>query len=520
MRRLAVFSLKFAVLPAFPSSAIVIPTAVEESVKQTTKISRLRCTSLEMTIITILLSLFSFSANAKILLPQILSSNMVLQRDKPINIWGFAAAGERVTVTFAGQKKESITDQSGNWTVVLNPLKTSAEPQNMIIAGSNTIELSNILVGEVWLCSGQSNMEYAMRKLAKIPKPKNEKLGFPADEVAQANNKQIRIFLVNRKTLAKPDSIHKSWSVAEDSALRAFSAVGYFFAKELQQKLGVPVGVISSAIPGSAIEPWVSAEALTTEPYFKNEKVGNDPGKFYTTMIEPLTKFKINGFLWYQGETNCFLNENISYAYKMKTLINLWRKAWDENNLPFYYVQIAPFDYSKQKSDKVVLTADTEPAFWEAQEQLLRLPNTGMISTSDLNDNGGDLHPTYKWEVGRRLALLALGKTYNQKIAFSGPIYKTVACKGNTAILDFEYLKTDASDTVTGFTLAGTDGKFVPANAVIKAGKVWVTAKEVAQPKAVRYNWTENPSGNFYSNGLPALPFRTDNPLTQQFKTN
>ncbi|MNR10997.1 hypothetical protein D3C85_1272750 [compost metagenome] len=143
-----------------------------------------------------------------------------------------------------------------------------------------------------------------------------------------------------------------------------------------------------------------------------------------------------------------------------------------------------------------------------------------MVSTSDLNDNGGDLHPTYKWEVGRRLALWALAKTYKQKTDFSGPVYKTVAFKGDKAILDFEYLKANASGTVTGFTLAGADGKFVPANAVIKAGKVWVSAKDVALPKAVRYNWTENPTGNFYGNGLPALPFRTDNPLNQQFKTN
>ncbi|MGM9475775.1 sialate O-acetylesterase [Pedobacter sp. GSP4] len=476
-----------------------------------------------MTIIIALLSFFSLTANAKILLPQILSSNMVLQRDKPINIWGFAAEGEKIEVSFAGQKKQTVTDKNGNWAVALNPLKTSAMPQTMTISGSNKIELTNILVGEVWLCSGQSNMEYAMRKLAKIPKPKNDKLGFPADEVAKANNSQIRIFLVNRKTLGKPDSVHKSWSVAQDSALKAFSAVGYFFAKELQQKLGVPVGVISSAVPGSAIEPWISQEAFATERYFKNEKVGNDPGKFYIPMIEPLTKFKINGFLWYQGETNCFLNENISYAYKMKTMINLWRKAWGENNLPFYYVQIAPFDYSKQKSDKVVLTADTEPAFWEAQEQILRLPNTGMISTSDLKDNGGDLHPTYKWEVGRRLALLALGKTYNQKIDFSGPILKKKRIYLQYVILSFDYLKYYVShnmDEFTGFEIAGKDGKFIKAQAFRKGTEVIVFSKEITRPKSVRYNWTENPSGNFYGNGLPALPFRTDNPLTSTFKPN
>jgi len=507
---------QFPVFPSLRHLAFVIPNLIGNLKAYFTRIP----TSAGMTALVI--ALFSFTTNAKILLPQILSSNMVLQRYKPINIWGFAAAGEKVTVVFADQKKEAIADPKGNWTVVLNPLKTSAEPQKMIISGSNTIELSNILVGEVWLCSGQSNMEYAMRKLAKIPKPKNEKLGFPADEVEKADNKQIRIFLVNRKQLIKPDSIHKSWSVAKDSALRAFSAVGYFFAKELQQKLGVPVGVISSAVPGSAIEPWIPEKALTDEPYFKDKKVGNDPGKFYGPMIEPLTNFKIRGVLWYQGETNCFLNETISYAYKMKALIQSWRKARNDD-FPFYYVQIAPFDYSKQKSDKVILTADTQPAFWEAQEQLLRLPHTGMVSTSDLNDNGGDLHPTYKWEVGRRLALWALAKTYNQKVDFSGPVLKKKRIYMQYVILSFDYLKYYVShniDEFTGFEIAGKDGKFIKAQAFRKGTEIIVSSKEITRPKAVRYNWSENPIGNFYDSGLPALPFRTDNPLTPQFKTN
>ncbi|KQM76602.1 sialate O-acetylesterase [Pedobacter sp. Leaf216] len=472
-----------------------------------------------MTALIILLSLFSFSANAKILLPQILSSNMVLQREKPINIWGFASPDEKVAVVFAGQKKETVADKNGNWSVVLAPLKTAINPQTMTISGSNKIELTNILVGEVWVCSGQSNMEYAMRKLAKIPKPKNEKLGFPFDEVAKAKNDQIRIFLVNRKTLIKPDSLHKSWAMAQDSALRAFSAVGYFFAKEVQEKLGIPVGLISSAIPGSAIEPWISENAFALEDYFENQKIGNDPGKFYSTMIEPLTQFKIRGFLWYQGETNCFLNEKINYAYKMKVLINSWRKAWKEKNLPFYYVQIAPFNYSKTKG-KVPVDENTEPEFWEAQTQLLRLPNTGMVSTNDLTDSNEDLHPTYKWEVGRRLALWALAETYNQKNDFSGPVYQSVSFKNGKAELNFDYLKSASSGPITGFTIAGNDGKFVNADAVIKDGKVVVSSKEVKTPVAVRYNWTENPTGNFYSNGLPALPFRTDNPLTKTFKTN
>ena len=471
----------------------------------------------KQSLMLLLFLIFSISAKAKILLPQILSNDMVLQRNKPINIWGFASPNEKVEVAFSGQHKQTITDKNGNWKVILSPLKTSSTPQTMIISGSNQIELTNILVGEVWVCSGQSNMEYQMRKLAKIPKPKNEKLGFPSDEVAKAKNTQIRIFLVNRKQLNKPDSLHKSWAVAQDSALRAFSAVGYFFAKEVQAKLGIPVGIISSAVSGSAIEPWISSAAFAQESYFKNQKVGNGPGKFYTPMIEPLSPFKIRGFLWYQGETNCFLNEKISYAYKMKTLINLWRKAWGEKDLPFYYVQIAPFNYSKTKG-KIALDADTEPGFWEAQMQVLRLPYTGMISTNDLTDSNEDLHPTYKWEVGRRLALLALAKTYDKKIDYSGPVYKSVAFKGRKAVLSFKHLT--SANQITGFIIAGKDGKFVKADALVETGKVVVSSNEVAQPVAVRYNWTENPTGNFYSNELPALPFRTDNPLVNQFKTN
>ncbi len=464
-------------------------------------------------------SLLTTTVDAKILLPQILSSTMVLQRDQPINIWGFGKVGEKVSVSFAGQTKMTLTDQLGKWQVVLSPLKTSSVAQNMTIIGSNKIVLTNILVGEVWLCSGQSNMEYQMRKLIKIPTPKNAKLGFPKDEVANAKNTKIRIFLVNRKTLIKPDSIHKSWSTAQDSALRAFSAVGYFFAKELQQKLGIPIGIICSSVSGSAIEPWVSKEALLLEDYFKDKKLGNDPGKFYSPMIEPLTKFKLRGFLWYQGETNCFLDEKISYAYKMKSLINLWRSAWGGNEtMPFYLVQIAPFNYSKQKGEKV-LDANTEPEFWEAQAQQLRLPNTGLVVTTDLNDNGEDLHPTYKWEVGRRLALWALAKDYKQKIVYSGPIYKSVSFKDNKAIVTFDFFDANLKIPLTGFTIAGKDGKFVVANATIVGKTVVVSAKEIDKPEHVRFNWTESPNSNFFgSTGLPALPFRSNNSLTTQFK--
>lgn len=462
--------------------------------------------------------------DGKVLLPQILSSNMVLQRDKPVNIWGVADAGELVSVSFAGQVKQTITDANGKWMVVLAALKTSAVPASMVIKGSNTIVLDNILVGEVWLCSGQSNMEYAMRKIAKVKPPLNKKLGYPVDALEKADNPQIRIFLVNRKQLGKPDSIHKSWSVARDSALKSFSAAGYFFAKELYARLNVPVGVISSAVSGSAIEPWIPAENLQNveNGYFKDQKVGNDPGKFYTPMIEPLTLFALRGFLWYQGETNCFLKENISYSYKMKALIDSWRKAWKGgSSLPFYYVQIAPFNYAATKG-KVVLDEYTAPEFWEAQAQLMRVPNTGMVITTDLNDYPDDLHPSYKWEIGRRLALWALANTYHKKIVYSGPVYKAVTFKGNIAELEFEHigkgLVSHDGKALDCFMIAGADWKFVPADAVIKNNKVMVSAKGLERPVAVRFGWNEAMRPNLYNKaGLPALPFRTDNPLINQF---
>lgn len=463
------------------------------------------------------------AAEAKVLLPQILSSNMVLQRDEPINIWGFAASGEKVTVSFAGQIKSTTTDKNGNWRVVLSPLKTSATPQQLTITGTNKIVLENILAGEVWLCSGQSNMEYAMRKLVKIPTPKNAALGFPKDEVEKAKNQQIRIFLVNRKTLAKPDSIHKSWSLAQDSALKNFSAVGYFFAKELQDKLGIPIGIISSAVSGSAIEPWIAKSALENEPYFKDKKIGNDPGKFYTPMIEPLTPFKLRGFLWYQGETNCFLNEKVDYTYKMKALINLWRGAWGNPEMPFYYVQIAPYNYSKQKG-KVVLTADTQPEFWEAQAQILRMKNTGIVVTTDLNDNGEDLHPTYKWEIGRRLSLWPLAQVYGKQNTYSGPLYQSVTYNKQTATIHFDHatgLKGVEGQKLSGFEIAGADGVFVPATAEVQGNQVLVRAAAIEKPSAVRFNWSESATGNLYNHAnLPALPFRTNNPLNSQFKVS
>lgn len=475
-----------------------------------------------------IISLFCFAdSKAQVVLPKILGNGMVLQRNQPVPVWGTAAAGEKVTVNFKNQTKTTVANTEGKWMITLNPMQASAQPAMLTISGTNNIKLNDILVGEVWLCSGQSNMQYEMRKNSKVKKPDTSTANSPVDELQRAHNPQIRIFLVTQKNLQKPDSTHSGWSVAEDSALRAFSAAGYFFGKNLNHDLKVPVGIISSAVSGSHIEPWAPQEAYDAIPYFNanNIQISNDPGKFYVKMIEPLAPFAIKGFLWYQGETSCFLAETISYTYKMEALINNWRTLWDNKNLPFYYVQIAPFYYSKSKGE-VPFTEFTEPELREAQTLALQIPHTGMIVTTDLNDDLKNIHPPFKWEVGRRLELQALANTYRQKnVVFSGPMYKSMKVSGNKIILQFNYqgsgLVSHDGKPLTDFTIAGQDGKFVPAEATIKGNTVVVSASSVSNPTASRFAWSESAQPNFYNkNGLPAVPFRTDNPLKFTLTSN
>lgn len=450
---------------------------------------------LSLLTLTIFLT-FTSSLFATVILPKILAHNMVLQRHKAVPVWGTADKGEKVTVSFAGQTKTTVANDSGKWMVELSPMEASEAPREMTISGTNTIVLKNILVGEVWLCSGQSNMEYAMRKNSKIQlKVKGSK---PAeDDLLTANNPNIRIFLVRRKFMS-PDSTHTGWDIASGIPLKDFSAVGYFYAKELYQKLHIPIGMISSAVPGSRIEPWIEATKLEITPKMKNEKVleklsadGGDPGKFYNTMIQPLVPYSIRGFLWYQGESNCFLNENIRYAYKFKILIESWRSDWIDLEMPFYFVQIAPYNYSQAKDGRSH-TTENLPEFWEAQDLALHLPHTGMITITDLVDSIVDLHPAYKWEVGLRLCLLALNKTYGFKdIVCSGPTYKSMKILKNKIEITFNqdgsYLGSRDGKSLTWFSIAGADGKFVPADAEIDGHKVIVSSPEIQHPVSVRF---------------------------------
>ena len=477
-------------------------------------------------ILSILL-VVSASLSAEVILPKVIGHNMVLQRLKTLPIWGTASPGEKITVSFGAQRKETIASDSGKWVVKLNPMEASELPREMIISGTNTIKLKNILIGEVWLCSGQSNMEYAMRKNSKIQGTVKGKKPLE-DDLLTANNPNIRIFLVRRKYMS-PDSTHNGWDQASGTALKDFSAVGYFYAKEMYQKLHIPIGMISSAVPGSRIEPWIEAKRLEISPKMKDGKVlesltsdGGDPGKFYNTMIEPLIPFSIRGFLWYQGESNCFLNENIRYAYKFKTLIESWRSDWGNLNMPFYFVQIAPYNYSSSK-DVRPHSPENLPEMWEAQSLALTLPNTGMITITDLVDSIVDLHPAYKWEVGRRLSLVALNKTYGfTEIISSGPTFKGMKITKNKIEVTFTNtgsgLISRNGKPLDWFTIAGADGKFVPAKAEIIGDKVIVSSPEVKSPVAIRFAWNEAAQSNFINKeGLPAVPFRSNNPWVKTF---
>jgi sialate O-acetylesterase len=459
----------------------------------------------------------AMSAQAQIKLPKILGSNMVLQRNQQVPVWGWVAAGKAVKVKFAGQQKSAMANADGYFKVMLSPLTTSAKPQTMVITSDTSkIELTNILVGEVWLASGQSNMEYLM-KLAHAKPAK----GIDSAELElSVTNPQIRLFKVEKK-LSLPDVTTTGWNPSGGVALEQFSAPAYYFAKKLYYTLHVPIGIIASSWGGSRIEPWTPPSAYAALPAFKSAADKQFsvidsvvPGKDYQSMILPLAPFALRGFIWYQGESNCMTNEGMRYADKMQALIDSWRKQWNNDKLPFYSVLIAPYLYTKRK-DHVPHTPQTLPEFWEAQMESLKIPNTDIVSVTDLVDHLSDIHPSYKWEVGRRIALLALAKDYGyKKLEYSGPRYKKMQVNNGKAILEFNYaggLKTNDGKPADSFTIAGTDGQFYPATAKISGNTLILSSPQVPNPENVRFAWLETAQPNLVNGaGLPAFPFRTD----------
>jgi len=459
-------------------------------------------------------------------LPKIIASNMVLQRDKPLLIWGWATPGKAVGVKFAGQQKEARANNDGYWAVHINSLSASSIPAEMVVSSVNsTITLSNILVGDVWLASGQSNMEYMMKN--DYAKPAKGIDSLPIE--LNRKNSQIRLFKVD-KISDSSDVATRGWNESGGIALAEFSAPAYYFAKNLQNKLHIPIGIISSAWNGSRIESWIPVTGdkdiseYITELADTSQSKGNAlleatgyvaPGEHYNKMIKPLAPFAISGFIWYQGETNCMFKEReMGYADKMTALIDRWRKAWGNSKLPFYYVLIAPHKYTMVPTGGAH-TAETLPEFWEQQIVALKIPHTEIINVSDLADTLTDFHSSYKWEVGRRLALVALIKHYGVKHElYSGPRFSKMKIKGHKVILTFKFaggLKTNDGKQPDNFSIAGIDGIFVSATAEIVENKVIIYATGLTKPVAVRFAWNEAAQPNLINNsGIPAFPFRTD----------
>jgi len=422
--------------------------------------------------------------HAEVKLPAVIDSHMVLQRDVPLTIWGWADPGEAVTVKLGDAFAETQADDKGKWHVALPAQKGSAKPLQMIVAGKNKIELDDILVGEVWLGSGQSNMEWRVRQSAGSK-----------EAIASANHPRIRLFNVPRVQAKEPaKDVKAKWTVCSPSTVPDFSAVLYYFGLKLQKELDVPIGLINSSWGGSPIEPWTIK--------------GTTSGGMYNGMIAPLAPFALRGMLWYQGETNVLQKNGLAYTGKMRDLIEGWRKVWG-TDFPFYFVQIAPWQGS--------YAAGELPALWEAQVATLKIPHTGMAVVTDLVDNIKDIHPQNKLDVGNRLALWALAKTYGKKdLVYSGPLYKSMKIEGNKIRLEFAHvgggLMSRDGKPLSEFEVAGEDGKFVPAEAVIDGNTVLVSAKDVAKPSIVRFGWSNTANPNLMNKaGLPASPFQTKN---------
>jgi len=388
-----------------------------------------------------------------------------------------------------------------------------------------TKTFTNILVGEVWLCSGQSNME---KPIGDQP---GQKPCFNApQELAAGNYPNIRLFKVEKVLSPKPlDDLQKfaAWRSCDSNALESikFSAAGYFFGREIHTNLNVPVGLVESSWGGTRIEPWTPPVGFDSIPSLKyldappTGKIANTtPMAIYNAMIAPIAGFSIRGALWYQGESNCMgtNDDYLTYEDKMKAMVNGWRKIWDEGNFPFYFVQIAPFKYYTGKVRRVV-SADALPEFWTIQSRAARsIKNAGMVVTTDLVNDLNDIHPRDKQSVGHRLALLARRKTYGEKnVVADGPAFRRMKIEGNKAVLSFENidggLVSPNNAPLTWFTIAGADGKFVPAEAKIVGDTVEVSAAGIEKPVAVRFAWDESAQPNFFNQaGLPCEPFQTE----------
>ncbi len=450
------------------------------------------------------------SVQAGFELAPIISDHMVIQRSKPIVLWGWDAPGQQVNVTLDGSNARATADGQGRWQVTL-PAMPAGGPYEIVISGSVTVTVKDVLIGEVWLCSGQSNMEWTVALSDN-----------PQEEIAAANYPLIRHIKVPHIPADKPQRnvAAGGWTVCSPATVANYTAVGYFFARKLHKDLeGVPIGLIGSNWGGTRIEPWTPPVGFQSVPALKdiadnlakfptrNEKGEinfQTPLALYNGMIAPFVPFGIRGALWYQGESNN--GEGMLYFEKKKALIEGWRKIWNDPNMPFLFVQLAPFVYGNSNPENLA-------GIWEAQTKTLEIPHTGMAVTVDIG-NVKDIHPKNKQDVGKRLALWALAKTYGKPVAvYSGPLYKSHAVENGAIRVKFDHvgagLVSRDGQPLTWWEVAGEDGAFKKAEAMIDGDSVVVKSTEVAAPVAVRYGWNQSAEPNLSNkDGLPASPFR------------
>jgi sialate O-acetylesterase len=502
---------------------------------------RLQLSVLPLAIVLTALVAFAIPVRADVSLPALLADHMVMQRGLPVHVWGIAAPHEAVSVTFRSETKSATADDDGRWSVYLAPGEAGG-PFQLNIKATNTIALNDILVGDVWVASGQSNMEFPMTDLANAQ-----------TEIAAAQYPKIRLFVVKHKPADYPlENVEsKGWAACTPETVAASSAVAYFFARHLQQKLGVPIGLVESFWGGTAAESWTSLHSLSADaslmPVFaarattvagesttvlqqQREQREYDlaveqakadgkpmpawhwhpdfaawaPAALFNGMVAPLTPFAIRGVIWYQGEANSGPRAPL-YARLFQTMIRDWRNAWGEGDFPFLFVQIANWNTSPEA---------LWPEVRNAQRQALVLKNTGMAVTIDIGEPD-NLHPKNKQDVGLRLALAARAIAYGEKVEWSGPLYRQVTQEDHALRVWFDHagglMAKAAVPTaeVTGFEVAGADGKYSAAQARIEGESVVLSSLDVPKPVSVRYGWAANPNCNLFNKeGLPASPFQ------------
>lgn len=483
----------------------------------------------------------ALGVRADVTLPGVLGEHMVLQRGLPVHIWGSADPGESVAVEFRGETRNATADDLGRWSVYLRPGEAGG-PLELSIKGRNTIALKDVLVGDVWVASGQSNMEMRVQGTANAQA-----------EIAAANYPRIRLFQANHKVSDYPldDIAAHAWALCSPETAAKFSAVAYYFARDIQQKLDVPLGLIESDWGGTPAEAWTSLHSLSGDaalmpvffewsrmndtragvalqrrkldreweraaaqaksagrtaperPWQPNEDNSWMPAGLFNAMIAPLTRFPIRGAIWYQGESNTAAERAPLYARLFQTMIRDWRRAWGQGDFPFLFVQLANFETSPQSM---------WPEVRDAQRQTLELANTGMAVTIDIG-MPKNIHPTNKQDVGLRLALAARAIAYGENIEYSGPLYRQAIPEGESMRVWFEHaggLKIRGQE-LKGFEIAGADRKFSPAQARIEGSTVVVSSASVPSPAYVRYGWASNPECSLYnSDDLPASPFRSE----------